>query len=128
MGNVTVEFAIQPGHRIALMIVSVALLALVLELVRRDLLKERYALLWLATSVLGLVIGLFPSILEHAAAAFSFQLLTLLFVGAFAFLFLVILWYTVIISRLSERNRKLAQEIGLLWHRIEVLEKESRDD
>lgn len=122
------EFAIQPGHRIALMLVSLALLTLVLELVRRDLLKERYALLWLATSVAGLVIGLFPSILERTAAAFSFQLLTLLFVGGFAFLLLVILWYTVLISRLSERNRKLAQEIGLLWQRLEELEDRKRND
>lgn len=128
MGGDPLEFAIQPGHRIALMVVSLALLTLVLELVRRDLLKERYALLWLATAVGGLIIGLFPSILERAAAAFSFQLLTLLFVGAFAFLLLVILWYTVIISRLSERNRKLAQEIGLLWQRIESLEQEKRHE
>lgn len=121
-------FAIQSGHRLALMGFSVALLALVLELVRRDLLKERYALLWLGTSVFGLVVGLFPSIIERTAAAFSFQLVTLLFVGAFGFLLLVILGYTVILSRLSERNRKLAQEIALVSQRLEVLEKERGDE
>lgn len=128
MNGETVEFAIQPGHRVALMLVSLALLTLVLELVRRDLLKERYALLWLVTSIAGLIIGLFPAILERAAAAFSFQLITLLFVGAFTFLLLVILWYTVIISRLSERNRKLAQELALLGRRVEELENHERNE
>ena len=128
MDSEAITFAIQPGHRLALMLISLALLALVLELVRRDLLKERYALLWLATSVAGLVIGLFPSILERTAAALSFQLLTLLFVTGFAFLLLVILGYTVVISRLSERNRKLAQEIALLWQRIEDLERHERNE
>lgn len=128
MDSEVVTFAIQPGHRLALMGFSIALLALVLELVRRDLLKERYALLWLATSLFGLVVGIFPSLIERTAAAFSFQLLTLLFVGAFGFLLLVILGHTVVISRLSERNRKLAQEIALLSQRVECVEKDRVDD
>lgn len=121
----SIIFVIQPGHRIALMVLSVLLLALVLELVRRDLLKERYALLWLATSGAGLIIGLFPALIEWAAATFNFQLLTLLFVAAFGFLLSVILAYTVVISRLTERNRKLAQECALLAQRLDALENES---
>lgn len=123
MDGETVQFAIQPGHRLALMALSVALFALVLELVRRDRLKERYALLWLATSAFGLFVGIFPGLIEWAARIFRFQMLTLLFVAAFLFFLGVILGHTVIISRLVERNRKLAQEVALLSQRLEARER-----
>ncbi len=119
--------SIQPGHRAALMVLSVLLFALVLELVRRDLLKERYALLWLATAAFGLVIGVFPQLIAHAAYFFHFQMLTALFVFAFLFVLGIIIAYSVLISRLTERNRKLAQELALLANRVEHLEAEHHD-
>lgn len=118
--------SLELGHRIALLVLSVTLFGVVLELVRRDLLKERYALLWFATSLFGLVIGIFPKLLVVAAAFLRFQLLTLLFVLAFVFTLSIVLIFTVVISRLSERNRKLAQEVALLGARIE--ESENRGD
>ena len=109
---------IQPGHRVALLAMSVVLLGFVLELVRRDLLREKYALLWLATSVVGLVIGVVPDLLVAFAQLMRFQLLTALFVFSFVFTLAVVLGFTVVISRLSERNRELAQEVALLNHEV----------
>jgi len=43
---------------------------------------------------------------------------------SFLFLLGIVLGFSVIISRLSERNRKLAQELALLAHRVERLEKD----
>jgi len=116
------EIGIQPGHRTALLALSVLLFVLVLELVRRGYLRERYALLWLATSLAGLVVGVFPNLIVDFARLVQFQLLTGLFVLAFLFLLSLVLVFTILISRLSERNRQLAQEIGLLNHRVEELE------
>ena len=59
----------ETAHRIGLAAVSILLLLLVLELVRRGLLKERYALLWLAASAFGLIIGIFPQIIVFLAGA-----------------------------------------------------------
>lgn len=109
---------IQPGHRVALLGMSVILLGFVLELVRRDLLREKYALLWLATSVVGLTIGVVPDLLVAFAQLMRFQLLTALFVFSFIFTLAIVLGFTVIISRLSERNRELAQEVALLNHEM----------
>lgn len=111
-------------HRFALLLMSVALLVIVLELVRRGYLKERFALLWLATAAAGLVIGVFPGIITAVSESFSFQYLTVLFVLSFVFMLGLVLSFTVVISRLSERNRELAQELALLDNRLRALEAE----
>lgn len=113
---------IQPSHRIALGLLSVVLFGLVLELVRREHLKERYALLWLGTSAMGLVIGIFPGVIVWFAETFHFQMITTLFVVSFLYVLGIVLSFTVIISRLSERNRRLAQEVALLAHRVQRME------
>lgn len=121
-------FAIQPGHRVALFLLSLLLMGLVVELVRRELLREKYALLWLGTALCGLIIGVFPGIIVQLAVWLRFQMLTTLFVLSFVYTLAIILAFTVLISRLSERNRRLAQEIALLTNRVERLEERGTDD
>jgi hypothetical protein len=104
------------------LVLSIVLFVLVIELVRRELLKERYALLWLATSVLGVVIGIFPAIIEWLTASLHFQLLTTLYVVSFIYTLGIILAFSVIITRQIERNRILAQEVALLSNRLDKLE------
>lgn len=110
-------------HRAGLLAVSLALAAIIFELVRRGHLKERYALLWLAVSGMGLLIGIFPVIIERLALWLEFQYLTVFYTTSFLFLLLLVLVFTVVISRLSERSRELAQEVALLANRIERLER-----
>ncbi|HEO70425.1 MAG TPA: DUF2304 domain-containing protein [Candidatus Hydrogenedentes bacterium] len=116
------------AHRVGLLVASVALLALVLELVRRGRLKERYALLWLAAAGLSLLLGAFPRLIEWLAALLHVQYLTVLFAASFVFLLGIVLGFSIVISRQSERNRALAQELGLLEHRVRRLEKERSHD
>ena len=118
-----IPIAISMNHRIALLVMSVILLSLVVELMRRDLLKERYALLWLATSCAGLVVGCFPGLIVAVANQLHFQYLTVLFVVSFVFLLGLVLSFSIVISRLAERNRLLTQEVALLAHNVERLEK-----
>jgi hypothetical protein len=127
----SVEAVAQHGlvfaHRVGLLVLSVALLVLILELVRRGHLKERYALLWLVTAAAGFVIGVFPGIITGLSRVLSFQYLTLLFVVSFLFLLGLVLSFTVVISRLSERNRELTQEVALLEHALRRVEKRLED-
>ncbi len=126
-----VETAAQQGlvfaHRLGLLLFSVVLLVLILELVRRGRLKERYALLWLLTAAVGLVIGVFPGIVTGLSRVLSFQYLTLLFVVSFLFLLGLVLSFTVVISRLSEHSRELTQEVALLENALRRLEKKVED-
>ena len=98
-----------------------------IELVRRELLRERYALLWLATSVVGVVIGIFPGIIEWVTATLGFQLLTTLYAVSFIYTLGIILAFCVIITRQIERNRILAQEVALLSDRLDKIEEGESD-
>jgi hypothetical protein len=110
------------AHRIGIFIVNLGLSAVVIELVRRGFLKERYALLWLFVSVAGLAIGIFPQSLVWLSDAVGFQYLTTLFVIFFFFLMGLVLAFSVLLSHLSERHRTLAQELALLEERLRRLE------
>jgi uncharacterized membrane protein YfcA len=114
---------IQTPHQIALLLISVLLLGLVLELVRQGHLKERYALLWLAVSGCGLVVGIFPNSLVMISRLFNLQLLTVLFFFFFLLILGLVLSFSVVISRLAERNRRLTQEVALLAQRLDQVEK-----
>jgi len=116
------QLGIQLVHRVGLLLLSLVLLGLVLELVRRRLLKERYALLWLAASGAGLLVGLFPGSIVLLSKSLHFQYLTLIVVISFLFLLGLVLSFTVVISRLSERNRQLTQEVALLANELKKLE------
>ncbi len=108
-------------HRAALLGISLALVVLVFELVRRGYLKERYALLWLATSVAGLFVGMFPGAIVWISRQFQFQFLTVLVAVTFFFTLALVLIFSVVLSRLSERNRRLTQEVALLRRSVEEL-------
>ena len=112
-------------HRVGLFLLSLGMLALVLELVRRGYLKERYALLWLAVAACGAVVGVFPGIIARLSLALEFQYLTVVSMFAFLFLVLLVLVFSVVLSRLSERSRELAQEVALLAQRLERMERRS---
>ena len=116
------QFGFTMFHRIGLMVFSVLLLILVLELVRRRLFKERYALLWLATAGCGVIVGLFPGIIVWLSKVMHVQFLTVFFLLALLFLLGLVLSFSVVISSLSEQNRAIAQELGLLANRLNEIE------
>jgi hypothetical protein len=101
---------------------SAAVLFLVLELIRRGRLKERYSLLWLFSGVVMLVLSLSRELLEYIARQVGiFYPPSLLFLVAFIFLLLITLHFSAVISGLSEKNKKLAQEIALLRQSLDEL-------
>ena len=96
-------------------LVSLGLLFVVLELIRRRSLRERYALLWLLTAAVMLVLSLWRSGLDTLAglAGIAYAPSALFAVGA-VFVVVVLLHYSTVISRLSDENAILAQRVGLL--------------
>jgi hypothetical protein len=95
--------------------VSGFFLVAVIDFIRRGLLKEKYSILWLtsifATMALSLWEGLLHKFAEVAGVAYP---PSLLFLVAFAFVLLILLHYSVVISVLTEKNKTLAQELALL--------------
>jgi hypothetical protein len=93
----------------------VAVLIVVIELIRRGRLKEKYALLWLLSGTMLLILSASRELLEYLSRMVGiFYPPSLLFLLAFLFLLLITLHFSVVISGLSEKNKKLAQELALL--------------
>jgi hypothetical protein len=101
-------------------VASIGLLVVVFELIRSRKLRERYALLWLATGVVLLVLSLWRSGLNTIAdwVGVTGYPPAVLFAVAVLFILLVLLDYSTVISKLSDQNTMLAQRVGLLEQRL----------
>jgi hypothetical protein len=105
---------------IAAAIASLILLAVVFELIRSRRLRERYALLWLLTALVLLVLSLWRGGLNTIAGWFGvtgYPPAVLFAVGSLFFV-VVLLHYSTVISRLSDQNTILAQRLALLEQRL----------
>src|SRR5215218_7076528 len=99
--------------------VAAVLLVGVIELVRRRRLLERYALVWLFSSLvlLGLAVwgGALDRIAEEIGVAYPPNAL---FIVAFGFVLWLLLHFSVAVSRLSDQSKVLAQRLALLEERM----------
>lgn len=94
---------------------TVLLLVLVLELVRRRRLVERYALLWILAAVVLVVLAVWNGALNEIATITGIQSPpNALFLLGLAAVFGLLLNFSVAISRLSEETKILAQEVARL--------------
>jgi hypothetical protein len=101
---------------------SIGLLLLILELIRRKKLKEEYSLLWLFFGLVFLFFSVFREALDRLSnltgIAYSPAALFLILLMA---VFFILIQFSVIISRLSEHNKKLGQEVGILKSEMKQL-------
>lgn len=104
-------------------IASLSLLLVVLELVRRRRLMERYALLWLLCGLVLTGLGVWRGLLEDLAARVGiYYAPSALFLVALGFVLLLLLHFSVAISRLSDQAKVLAQRLAMLEQRIREAE------
>ncbi len=103
-------------------IVTAGLFVLVFELVRRRRLMERYALLWLFASAVLLGLAVWRDLLEGIATAVGiYYAPSALFAIAFGFVLVLLLHFSLVISRLADQTKVLAQRLGLLQQRVDAL-------
>ena len=113
------------GLRIQLVAIVVAggLFFIVFELVRRKRLLERYALLWLGSTVVLLGLAVWKDLLVTLSTAVGiYYAPSALFAVTLAFVLMLLLHFSLVISRLADQNKVLAQKLSLLQQRVEVLE------
>jgi hypothetical protein len=104
-------------------VVTAGLFGLIFELLRRRRLMERYAILWLFSSAVLLALAVWKGLLEKIAHAIGiYYAPSALFVIAFGFILVLLLHFSLVISRLADQNKILAQRIGLLQQRLEARE------
>ncbi len=95
---------------------SFALVLVVLELIRRRRLRERYALLWLITGLVLTGLSAWRDGLNTIAGWIGVRGYppAVLFAVGILFILAVLLHYSTVISRLSDQNLVLAQRLALL--------------
>jgi hypothetical protein len=105
-------------------IAAALFLLLIFELIRSRRLQERYALLWLVTGGVILLLSVWRDALRLVAEQIGIAYPpSALFVIGFLFILVVLLHYSTVISHLSERNVTLAQDIALLEERLRMHER-----
>lgn len=104
---------------------SILFLIFIIELIRKRKIKEEYGLLWIFFSLVFIVISLWRQGLEvlsrllgifYAPAAFLLILIVAML--------LILIQYSLVISRLSEHYKALNQQMGIL--RLELKELNDR--
>lgn len=101
-------------------VVMAGLFGLVFEFVRQRRLMERYALLWLLSTATLLLLAVWRDLLElFADAAGIFYAPSALFAVALAFILAMLLHFSLVISRLTDQNKVLAQRLALLQRQVE---------
>jgi hypothetical protein len=96
------------------LIFSLFIFAFIFGLVKNRRIREEYSILWFAMSVFLLYLSLDRYAIDRLGALFGIayppSVLTLMTTG---FTFLLLIHLTVVVTRLSEQNKELIQEMGL---------------
>lgn len=100
---------------------SLVTLTLLFEMMRRQRLREKYAVFWAVVALFTLVVAAVPAVLDWAAAVVGVTVpANLLFFVASMLLLVVSVQHSSELGRLEERTRTLAEEVALLRLELQV--------
>lgn len=111
-------------QRLVAILVSLILLLVTIQLIRKHKLREEYALLWLLATVTILILSIFGNIVGSLARFLNIAYSpTLPLVAGLIFSLAVLLSLSVALSNQANQNRDLAQEMALMEFRLRELER-----
>lgn len=103
--------------------VSLLLFLFIMYLIRSQRLKEEYSLLWIFFSLVFVVLSFWRSGLDHISGFLGVAYPpAALFMVLLMAVFLILIEFSVIISKLSNKNKRVAQEIALLKYELKKLQ------
>jgi hypothetical protein len=106
-------------------IAAAIFLLVIFELIRSRRLQERYALLWLITGGVILILSVWRDALRLVSEQIGIAYPpSALFIVGFLFILVVLLHYSTVISELAEKNVRLAQDIALVEERLRLHERQ----
>ena len=115
--------------QIAAILVSLGLLVVVLELVRRHKLVEEYSVVWIVGAIGLLALSVWRGLLDAAAQRFGvFYPPSLLLMGLVGLVFVGLLTFSVILSRQRRQIERLTEEAAVLGTEIRELRSERSSD
>jgi hypothetical protein len=108
------------SQRIEVLVAGLLICGVIFELVRRKHLLERFALLWLAAGIVVLLLAIWQGLLTKISHAVGiYYPPAALFGLGFLFVLLMLLHFSITISRLSDQNKILAQRVAMLRQELE---------
>jgi hypothetical protein len=114
--------------QIVAILATAGLFLAVFELVRRRRLMERYALLWLVSATILLGLSVWRNALESFANAIGiYYAPSAFFVAALAAILAMLLHFSLVISRLADQVKVLAQRMAAQQARIDQLEAQANE-
>lgn len=109
--------------RITLSVAVVCYFIIILHYLKRKMLELKYTLIWLAAGVVMGVMLLFPDLLEWFRGVLGIESnMNALYILCFAFIIMILMTLTSIVSRQTLKIRILIQEISMLEKRMRELE------
>lgn len=102
--------------------ISLLHLFITLETVRRNALKERYALLWLGTGLVLLFFAVYPDGIGWLVQVTGMHYTSAIIIVVFTFLILIAFHVSLVLSNYENDRRRLSQNLALLEARIRDLE------
>ena len=116
LGRLT-DYKLKESHFWMVLVLSAGLFVVVIDLVRRKLLRIEYSWLWVITGVAILLLVL-TRLLDVVAGVIGARVPQALFFMGVLFLTLINVHYSVAISRLTNQAKNLSQELALLQHEV----------
>ena len=117
--------------RIQVLIVATAVLIMlyIVNKVRKKGIELRYSLLWLVLDAGIIVFACFPQVTSWLAHVLGIkQPVNMLFFAGFCFLLPIAFSLSASVSRLSDKAKRMSQEIALLNKEIERIANERKDE
>lgn len=103
-------------------VTSIVTLVFIIDLLRRGVLKEKYAVLWLSVAGIALILSIFPGLLEWVTARLGFEVPSnFLFFCTIVVLVLVSVQLSYELSKHEAKIRRLAEEVALQQEDIKRL-------
>ena len=110
--------------RIVSALLAAVVVAIILKLQRRGGLGSKYGLLWMATSVVMLVLAAAPDLADTVGDWLGVDYTpSLVFMAALGFVLIVLVQYSWELSRSEQRIQVLMEEVALLRRELEDLRK-----
>lgn len=105
--------AIDLSARLVFALCAFGLMAVILILIRKNAIKEKYVLLWLPLGIGFFLASLFPDLLILLSARIQLHYITVVLLGIIVVYTGILLYFTTRLSQMREDVKKLAQEIAL---------------
>ena len=110
-------------------ITSVITLVFIIDLLRRGVLKEKYAVLWLGVAGTALILAVFPGLLNWITSTIGVEVpANLLFFVTIVVLVLVSVQLSYELSRHEAQIRRLAEEVALQEEELRQIRREMESE